>query len=115
MSPSISIFAALADTSFQPNAPSKNAIRRLGYIYLCGVLHASWQTKDGVDGQYLICLMYRDFLLLATAPKVDNMYVVQACIGLSQIRVEDVDNGRGNSTALIPLCQVVWHHRENSH
>ena len=59
------------------------------------MLHVSWQTKDGVDGQYLISALYRDFLLLASASKVDQIYTVQACIGLNEIKVEEVDNGRG--------------------
>jgi hypothetical protein len=64
------------------------------------VLYVSWQTIDGVDGQYLICLLYRDFLLLASAAKVDQIYTVQGCIGLSELRIEEVDNGRGISTII---------------
>jgi hypothetical protein len=55
----------------------------------------SWQTKDSVDGQYMITLLYRDFLLLASAGKTDQVYTVQSCIGLNELRVEEVDNGRG--------------------
>lgn len=43
----------------------------------------------------MICLLYRDFLLLASAAKNDQTYTVQACIGLSEVRIEEVDNGRG--------------------
>jgi hypothetical protein len=80
---------------------SKSIIRGLGHIHLCGVLHVSWQTREGVDGHYLICLLYRDFLLLAVAPKTDQIYNIQACIGLSELRIEEVDNGRGISTHLL--------------
>lgn len=65
------------------------------------MLHVSWQTKEGVEGQYLICLLYRDFLLLASAAKAEQIYTVQACIGLSELRVEDIDNGRGTSRYLL--------------
>ncbi|KAK0119222.1 hypothetical protein ONS95_008080 [Cadophora gregata] len=78
-----------------PGARSKTSIRTLGHIHLCGVLHVSWQTINGVDGQYMICLLYRDFLLLASAAKNDQIYTVQACIRLSEVRIEEVDNGRG--------------------
>ncbi|KUJ22716.1 Dbl homology domain-containing protein [Mollisia scopiformis] len=74
---------------------SINAVRALGHVHLCGVLHVSWQTKDGVDGQYLICLLYRDFLLLASATKNDQIYTIQASIGLCEIRIEEIDNGKG--------------------
>jgi hypothetical protein len=43
----------------------------------------------------MICLLYRDFLLLASALRTDQIYTVQACIGLSELRIEDIDNGRG--------------------
>ena len=82
----------------KPDARSASSIRALGHVQLCGVLHVCWQTKGGVDGQYLICLLYRDFLLLASAPKTDRAeqaYAVQACIGLSELRVEETDNGKG--------------------
>jgi hypothetical protein len=48
-----------------------------------------------VDGQYLICLLYRDYLLLASTSKTNQIYTVQACIPLSEIGIEEVDNGRG--------------------
>ncbi|TVY45114.1 hypothetical protein LOCC1_G002604 [Lachnellula occidentalis] len=86
------------DRLAQPDTRSKIAIRGLGHIHLCGVLHVSWQTKSGADGQYLIILLYRDFLLLASAPKLDQGYIVQACIGLSDLRIEEIDNGRGVSS-----------------
>jgi hypothetical protein len=88
----------------QLEARSKNTIRALGHIHLCGVLHICWQTRDGVDGQYMICLLYRDFLLLASALRTDQIYTVQACIGVSELRIEDIDNGRGREpTAPIQL------------
>ena len=70
-------------------------MRGLGHIHLCGVLHVCWQTREGVDGQYLICLLYRDFLLLASALKADQIYNVLACISLSDLRIEEIDNGKG--------------------
>ncbi|KAI1007815.1 hypothetical protein K3495_g425 [Podosphaera aphanis] len=63
-----------------PDARSKNIIRSLGHIVLCGVLHVSWQTQNAVD---------------ASSPKLDQTYNVQACIGLSEIGIEEVDNGKG--------------------
>ena len=79
-----------------------------------------------MSGQYLICLLYRDFLLLASAPKTDKTeqsYIVQACIGLSELRVEEVDNGKGTMfnaqdeihlLTLIKVCNVIQHHSPGS-
>ncbi|TVY19858.1 Phosphatidylinositol 3,4,5-trisphosphate-dependent Rac exchanger 1 protein [Lachnellula arida] len=87
----------------RPDTRSKIAIRGLGHIHLCGVLHVSWQTKSGADGQYLISLLYRDFLLLASTPKLDQVYIVQACIGLNDLRIEEIDNGRGLQCHTVPF------------
>jgi hypothetical protein len=89
-------------TGIQLDARSKNSVRALGHIHLCGVLHVSWQTRDGVDGQYMICLLYRDFLILASAIRNDQTYTIQACIGLCELSVEEVDNGKGIFTSNRP-------------
>ncbi|KAI6093713.1 Dbl homology domain-containing protein [Hypoxylon rubiginosum] len=74
---------------------SKTTIRSFGQVRLCGALHVCWQTKDGVDGAYMVTLLYKDCLCLATTSRPDHAYTIQACIGLSDIKVEEVDNGRG--------------------
>ncbi|KAJ2900511.1 Round spore [Zalerion maritima] len=77
------------------DAASKTRIRSFGHVVLCGALHICWQMKDGVNGQYMICLLYPECLCLATASKADQIYTIQACIGRHSIRVEDIDNSRG--------------------
>ncbi|PHH87009.1 hypothetical protein CDD83_9425 [Cordyceps sp. RAO-2017] len=77
------------------DAISKNRVRAFGHIRLCGTLHVCWQSPGGVDGQYLICLLYRDILCLASAGKADPIYIIRACINLNGASIEDIDNGRG--------------------
>ncbi|KAL8403654.1 hypothetical protein RB594_008780 [Gaeumannomyces avenae] len=77
------------------DAASKNRVRSFGHIQLCGVLHLCWQTKDTVTGQYLICLLYRDWLCIAAAGRADQIYTILLCIELANLKVEDADNGRG--------------------
>ncbi|KAK3329343.1 hypothetical protein B0H66DRAFT_596931 [Apodospora peruviana] len=79
----------------QLDAASKNRIRGFGHVQLCGVLHVCWQTKEGVSGQYMVALLYREWLCLATASRFDQIYTIQACIALNNIKVEELDNGRG--------------------
>lgn len=43
----------------------------------------------------MVALLYREWLCLATASKCDQIYTIQACIALSNIKLEEVDNGRG--------------------
>ncbi len=70
-------------------------IRSFGQIQLCGGLHVCWQSRDGVNGQYMVTLLYRDCLVLAAAGRADQTYTIQACISLDSIRIEEADNGRG--------------------
>lgn len=62
---------------------------------MCGVLHICWQTRDTVEGYYMICLLYDNVLCLAIAGKIDPIYTVQASIHRGGIKIEEVDNGRG--------------------
>lgn len=93
-------FQPLLTKKQQLDAASKNRIRSFGHVQLCGALHVCWQTKEGVNGQYMVALLYREWLCLATAGRIDQVYTIQACISLSNIKVEEVDNGRGTSTDL---------------
>ncbi|KAK4147627.1 uncharacterized protein C8A04DRAFT_33791 [Dichotomopilus funicola] len=85
----------LAFPDRQLDTASRNRIRSFGHLRLCGALHVCWQTKDSVTGQYMVALLYRDWFCLATAGRIDQIYTLQACIALSNIKVEEVDNGRG--------------------
>ncbi|OTA53570.1 Dbl homology domain-containing protein [Hypoxylon sp. EC38] len=77
------------------DAISKTTIRSFGQVRLCGALHVCWQTSDGVDGAYMVTLLYKDCLCLANADRAEPIYTIQACIGLNDIKIEEVDNGRG--------------------
>jgi hypothetical protein len=81
------------------DANARNRIRSFGHVQLCGALHVCWQEKNGIAGQYMIGLLYRDCLCLATAGRTDQIYTIQACIALNNIKVEEVDNGRGECVA----------------
>ncbi|KAF4454350.1 hypothetical protein F53441_3107 [Fusarium austroafricanum] len=85
------------------DANSKNQVRSFGHIQLCGVLHVCWQSPIGVDGQYMICLLYKDVLCLASGGKFDPIYTIQACIDVHSVTIEDADNGRGLQCHLAPF------------
>ncbi|KAI1447892.1 Dbl homology domain-containing protein [Annulohypoxylon stygium] len=77
------------------DAASKTAIRSFGLVRLCGALHVCWQTKEGVDGTYMVAILYKDCLCLASVSGTEPVYTIQACISLCDVRIEAVDNGRG--------------------
>ncbi|KAI9846628.1 MAG: hypothetical protein M1838_001227 [Thelocarpon superellum] len=71
------------------------ALRMLGHVTLCGVLHVVWQTNKGVDGAYMLCALFRSYLVLATSRKSSSTFDVVACISLNRVRLEKADNGKG--------------------
>ncbi|KAI3397878.1 hypothetical protein diail_10279 [Diaporthe ilicicola] len=101
------------------DAASKNRIRSFGHIELCGALHSCWQTTDGIHGQYMVAMLYKDWLCLASASRVDQVYTLQVCIPTSNIKIEAADNGRGTIARRLsihrattvgpktPLCHVI--------
>ncbi len=96
------------------DARLKNAMRALGHVHMCGVLHFAWQTQDGVDGQYMISLLYRDWLVVASVGKADQTYTIQAMIGLSEVKVEETDNGRGTNFLTIFAHMVIQLHNSSN-
>jgi hypothetical protein len=67
----------------------------LGHVQLCGALHVAYETSKRITGQYMICILYRSCLLLATANKSFSSYAVDAVISLLNARIEEPDNGSG--------------------
>jgi hypothetical protein len=83
--------------AFQEQAISRALVfRLLGHVLLCGVLHVAFQTPEPrVKGQYMVCVLYKSCLVLATSNRCHTPYTVVASIGLANASVEEVDNGRG--------------------
>ncbi|KAF5537123.1 hypothetical protein FNAPI_11502 [Fusarium napiforme] len=61
------------------------------------------KSPAGIDGQYMICLLYKDVLCLASGGKFDPIYTILACIDVHCSAVEDADNGRGLQCHLAPF------------
>lgn len=49
----------------------------------------------------MVCLLYQNYLCLASAGRADQIYTIQLCVELASLKVEEVDNGRGEHS--IPL------------
>ncbi|KAF2024193.1 hypothetical protein EK21DRAFT_79214 [Setomelanomma holmii] len=82
---------------FQEQSISRALVfRLLGHVLLCGVLHVAFQTPEPrIKGQYMVCVLYKSCLVLATAGRFHTPYTVVASIGLANASVEESDNGRG--------------------
>lgn len=62
---------------------------------LCGTLYAVWRDSKAVHGDYLACLLYKSYLLLATVSKSDLSLTVILSISLATARVENAALGTG--------------------
>jgi hypothetical protein len=82
---------------FQEQAISRALVfRLLGHVLLCGVLHVAFQTPEPrIKGQYMVCVLYKSCLVLATSSRFLSPYTVVASIGLANGSIEESDNGRG--------------------
>lgn len=45
----------------------------------------------------MVALLYQNILCLASAGKVEPVYTIMVCINLDRAKVEEVENGRGQS------------------
>ncbi|RPA97540.1 hypothetical protein L873DRAFT_1790895 [Choiromyces venosus 120613-1] len=70
-------------------------VRLLGQIVLCGALHVAWQGPTIPVGEYMACLLYKSYLLLARIPKSGDTYDVKFAISLGTARIEEANQGQG--------------------
>ncbi|KAI9817228.1 MAG: hypothetical protein M1827_001341 [Pycnora praestabilis] len=70
-------------------------LRLLGHALLCGVLHVTYQTRNSIRGDYMICVLFKSCLLFASVTDNGSLYAVIATISLGDLRIEPTDNGKG--------------------
>ncbi|KAI9705989.1 MAG: hypothetical protein M1836_005395 [Candelina mexicana] len=86
----------LQDRLIVQDQPTQNlTLRSLGHVLLCGVLHVAFQTSTGVRGEYMLCVLYKSCLLLATTVPLGYTFTVEALISIADLHIEQADNGKG--------------------
>jgi hypothetical protein len=73
-----------------------DVFRDLGSVKVCGVLHVAYQTTESVAGDYMMCALFAQYLVLATAPEDNRQFKVVASIRITDLIVDAVDNGMGS-------------------
>ncbi|KAL8831633.1 MAG: hypothetical protein Q9191_000747 [Dirinaria sp. TL-2023a] len=76
-----------------PTAPL--SLRLLGHALLCGVLYLAYQTPNGLRGDFMLCVLFRSYLLIARPCLESPNYNTEALIFLGNVRIEEPCNGRG--------------------
>ncbi|KAI9892962.1 MAG: hypothetical protein M1814_000846 [Vezdaea aestivalis] len=79
----------------QPPLSQANTIRLLGHVLLCGALHVAWQGPEVVQGQYLLCILFKSVILIASASKADQKFQILAGMKLADTKMDSTTNGRG--------------------
>jgi hypothetical protein len=103
--------------AFQEQKISRALVfRLLGHVLLCGVLHVAYQSPDRVKGSYMVCVLYKSCLVLATSSRFHSPYTVVASIGLANASIEETDNGRGIQCHTAPHSwKFVFEHNHRLH
>ena len=73
------------------------SLRLLGHATLCGVLYVAYQSKHNVIGGYMLCALFKSYLLLAVPQLGRVTYEIAAVISLSDTQVDECSNGKGMS------------------
>ncbi|KAF7503112.1 hypothetical protein GJ744_004321 [Endocarpon pusillum] len=69
--------------------------RMLGHVLLCGVLHVAYQSSHRVEGGYMLCVMFKDYLLVAAPAAGHAKFDIVATIYLSDAKVVSTEDGKG--------------------
>jgi RhoGEF domain len=77
------------------NTLKSDQFRMLGHVLLCGVLHVAYQTSHRIGGGYMLCLMFKDYLLIAAPALEQGNFDIVATIYLSDAKVVSSEDGRG--------------------
>ncbi|KAL9045639.1 MAG: hypothetical protein Q9214_001349 [Letrouitia sp. 1 TL-2023] len=74
------------------------SLRVLGFATLCGVLYVVYQSDGSTEGEYMLTVLFKSYLLFARMNADSNHYDVVALISLHDVQVERPDNGRARAT-----------------
>ncbi|GFG04716.1 Rho guanyl nucleotide exchange factor, putative [Aspergillus udagawae] len=89
---------------------------QLGPIKLCGVLHATYQLRADIVGEYVVCTLFESYLVLAASRDGCSRLRAVACLYVRDLKIDTLRNGRG-------LCcygclfswKLIFEHRNNQY
>ncbi|OJD12577.1 hypothetical protein AJ78_06855 [Emergomyces pasteurianus Ep9510] len=73
----------------------RSVLHDFGPIKVCGALHVTYQTKDSINGEYMMCCLFAKYFLLATASEDSRKFNAVAVIHVPGASVDAADNGIG--------------------
>ncbi|KAH8703150.1 putative Rho guanyl nucleotide exchange factor [Talaromyces proteolyticus] len=92
----------------------ENVYQDLGPFILCGVLHVAYSSLGGVDGQYLVCILFSSYIVLAKPAHDSRKLILVASIYLTDMTVDTLMNGQGVACFDTPFSwKVVFQYNKN--
>lgn len=73
----------------------QNIYKELGPLSLCGVLHVTYKTPEDTIGDFMVCALFKCYLVLAKGIDDFRRLEAVACIYVDDLRMDSVQNGRG--------------------
>lgn len=74
----------------------------MGPLILCGVLHVAYSSSNSVDGQYLACVLFSSYIVLAKPRNDTRKLTLVASIYLSDMTVDTLLSGQGRDYSYAP-------------
>ncbi|KKA19997.1 Rho guanyl nucleotide exchange factor [Rasamsonia emersonii CBS 393.64] len=69
--------------------------QQLGPLNLCGVLHVAYKSTDRITGEYMICILFPSYLVLARGGYENRKLSVVASLYVLDMTVDILSNGQG--------------------
>ncbi|EGC49753.1 conserved hypothetical protein [Histoplasma capsulatum var. duboisii H88] len=70
----------------------RSVLHDFGPIKVCGALHVTYQAKDSVTGEYMLCCLFSKYLLLAAPCEDNRKFNAVAVILVQGASIEPADN-----------------------
>lgn len=70
---------------------------------LCGVLHVAYKTREQTIGDFMVCVLFSCYFLLAKGNDDSRRLKAVACIYIDDLKMDTVQNGRGMIATLEKL------------
>ncbi|OXV09890.1 hypothetical protein Egran_02346 [Elaphomyces granulatus] len=72
----------------------QNVYRQLGPMILCGVLHVAYQSSERVTGEYMVCILFSGYMVLAKGSTDNRKLAVVACLYILDMTIDVLANGK---------------------
>jgi hypothetical protein len=64
-------------------------------MILCGVLHVAYQSSERVTGEYMVCILFSGYMVLAKGSNDNRKLAVVACLYILDMAIDVLANGNG--------------------